>query len=113
MICWDLWDFRNNVLHAPAGPLAVAQHYRLNQNIEEDFALGTADLRKPDYVASISTQWTVERLHACDIFTKKQWLEAVRLAREQYEAPEAAIIIMENSLRRAMRQWLFPYEDLI
>ena len=45
MICWDLWDFRNNVLHAPAGPLAVARHYRLNQDIEEEFALGTANLK--------------------------------------------------------------------
>jgi len=45
MICWDLWDFRNNVLHAPAGPLAVAWHYRLNQDIEEEFALGTANLK--------------------------------------------------------------------
>ena len=54
----------------------------------------------------------LERLRACDIVTKKQWLESVRLAREQYEAPEAAAI-MENSPRRAMRQWLFPNEDLL
>ena len=105
-----MWDFRNNVLHAPAGPLAVAQHYRLNQDIEEEFPLGTADLRRPDH--PLFRQWTVEIFRACDIFAKKQWLESVRLAREQYEAPEAAII-MEHSLRRALRQWLFPYEALI
>ena len=49
LVCWDLWFFRNNVLHAPSGPLAVAQHHRLNQNIENEFADGTVDLRKQDY----------------------------------------------------------------
>ena len=81
-------DFRNNVIHAPAGLLAVAQHYRLNQDIEEECALGTAGLRKHDY--PLFRQWTIERLRACDIITKKQWLESVRLAREEYEAPEVA-----------------------
>jgi len=109
-ILQDLWQFRNNVLHAPAGSLAVAHHYRLNQDIEEQFTLGTADLRRSDY--PLIRKWTVARLHACDSITKKQWLESIRLAREQYEAPEAAII-MENALARAMKQWLFPNENLI
>ena len=47
-----------------------------------------------------------KKLQKCNVHTKQQWLESVRLAREQYEAPEAAII-MENPLVRAMRHWLF------
>ena len=109
-ICWDLWQFRNKVLHAPAGTLAVAQHYRLNQDIEEQFALGTADLRRPDY--PLIRLWTVASLHACDIITKKQWLESIRLAREEYEAPEDNTT-KENHLVRDMRRWLFPDEDSI
>ena len=59
MICLDLWDFRNHVLHAHDGPLSVAQHHRLNNDtrIEEEFALGTADLKKPDY--PLFRHWTV------------------------------------------------------
>ena len=49
MVCWDLWYFRNNVLYSPAGPLSVAQHHRLNQDIEKEFADGTVDLQKIDY----------------------------------------------------------------
>ena len=38
-------SFCNNVLHAPAEPLLLAQHHRLNQDIENEFVDGTADLR--------------------------------------------------------------------
>ena len=103
LVCWDLWKFRNKVLHAPSGPLLVAQNHRLNQDIENEFADGTADLRKQDH--SLFKKWTVQKLQRSDVHTKQQWLESVRLAREQYEAPEDAII-MENPLVRAMRQWL-------
>ena len=72
-----------------------------NQDIENEFADGTADLRKPDY--PLFKKWTVEKLQKCNVHTKQQWLESVRLAREQYEALEAAIV-MENPLVRAMRQ---------
>ena len=95
LICWNLWDFRNNVLHAPAGPLAVAQHYRLNQDIEEEFALGTADIGRHDY--PLIRKWTVARLHACDIVTKKQFA----LENADLRKPISTMDRRETSLVRA------------
>ena len=44
MIQWDLWQFCNQVLHSPNGPLAVASHYSLNYRISKEIAKGIDDI---------------------------------------------------------------------
>ena len=37
---WDLWQFWNQVLHLPTGPLAVAIHHPLNYRISKETVRG-------------------------------------------------------------------------
>ena len=106
MIRWDLWQFRNKVLHSPKGPLAVAQHHTLNYRIGEEFTLGTDGIDVTRYHLFKGDN-TEENLQAGAILDKQKWLETVSLARATYEAPEAAVT-QECSLRRSMNNYLVP-----
>ena len=35
MITWDLWDFRNSVIHGPSGPIAQQEHHELDLQLDE------------------------------------------------------------------------------
>jgi hypothetical protein len=71
MIRWDLWGFRNGILHAPTGPLAVAKHTFLNSLIGEDFTRGTDGIDK-HYYYLFEGDNTLDNLQAADIITKQQ-----------------------------------------
>jgi hypothetical protein len=104
MIRWDLWEFRNGILHAPTGPLAVAKHSFLNSLIGEDFTRGKDGIDK-HYYYLFEGDNTIEKLQAADITTKEQWLQTLLSARQDYEPPEA-IITKESRLRRQMHVYL-------
>jgi hypothetical protein len=104
MIQWDLWEFRNGILHAPAGPLAVAKHTFLNSLIGEDFTRGKDGIDK-HYYYLFKGDNTLDNLQAADIITKQQWLQPLLSARQDYEPPEAAIT-KESRLRRHMHEYL-------
>ena len=104
MIRWDLWEFRNGILHAPNGPLAIARHSYLNSLIGEDFRQGTDGIHN-NYYYLFSGDNTLEKLRSSDIISKEQWLESVLMARREYEPPEAPIA-KESQLRRHMHEYL-------
>jgi hypothetical protein len=104
MIRWDLWEFRNGILHAPTGPLAVAKHTFLNSLIGEDFTRGTDGIGK-HYYYLFEGDNTLDNLQAADIITKHQWLQTLLSARQDCEPPEAAIT-KESQLRRQIHAYL-------
>jgi hypothetical protein len=104
MIRWDLWEFRNGILHAPTGPLAVAKQTFLNSLIGEDFTRGKDGIDK-HYYYLFEGDNTLDNLQAADIITKQQWLQTLLSALQDYKPPEAAIT-KESQLRRQMHEYL-------
>jgi hypothetical protein len=90
MIWWDLWEFRNGLLHALTGQLAIAKDTFLNSLFGEDFTRGTDGINK-HYYYLFKGDNTLGNLQAADIITKHQWLQTLLSARQDYEPPEAAI----------------------
>ena len=41
MIRWDMWQFRNQVLHSPTGPTSIASYQSLNHRISKEKHRGT------------------------------------------------------------------------
>ena len=62
LLLWeDLWQFRNKILHSPAGPTAVASHHSLNYQIGKQFTLNTDGIVEGSYFL-FSTPYTLDSL---------------------------------------------------
>ena len=85
MNAWDMWQYRNDRLHGPAGPLVLDQHRQLNLRIEEEMIAGCTDMHRPSrYLIRANTLLELKHL---DIPAKKLWLRSVHLARKDFAAP--------------------------
>ena len=104
LVSWDLWQYRNNRLHASAGPRALALHSSLNADIDSEFALGATSL--PPASRHLFASRSLGDLHRDSLDGKRQWLLSVRAARtalaEQLSTPSAA----PNVQATMFRAWL-------
>ena len=91
MIQWDLWQYRNTILHSPTGPSAIASHQSLNHRISKEKSKGMDGIAK-SYTHLFSAFYSITKLQSRDISSKILWLEMVRLARAEYEVSDSAII---------------------
>ena len=112
MIRWDLWQYRNSILHSPTGPIAIASHHSLNYRISEEKAKGT------DRIANSNTHlfsafYSISKLHSGDIPSKILWLEMVRLARAEYEELHSASLCQALSQRHQMQEFLLTNGPLV
>ena len=82
LTAWDLWQYRNNRLHAPAGPRELALHASFNADIDSEFALGSATLVEVSRYL-IASRSLVD-LHQDSLIGKQQWLQSVRAARSAF-----------------------------
>ena len=105
IIRWDLWQYRNLILHSPTGPIAIASHHSLNHRISEEKAKGTDGIAKSN-THLFSALYSITKLHSGDISSKILWLEMVRLAGAEYEEPDSAIIRQALSQRHQMQEFL-------
>ena len=105
MIRWDLWQYRNTILHSPTGPTAIASHQSLNNRISEEKSKGTDGIAKSNSYL-FSAFYSITKLQSGDISSKTHWLEMVRLARADYEEPDSAIIRQALSQRTQMQDFL-------
>ena len=112
MIRWDLWQYRNTILHSPTGPIAIASHYSLNHRISEEKAKGTDRISKYNSCL-FSNFYSITKLQSSDIQSKILWLEMVRLARADYEEPDSAIICQAISQRNQMQEFLLTNGPLV
>ena len=76
LISWDFWQYRNDRLHATAGPRELALHSDLNTDIESEYLLGAATL--PEDSRSLITSRTLEDLKNDSVVGKRQWIRSVR-----------------------------------
>ena len=82
MITWDMWQFQNGIVHSAAGPEAIAQHARLDREMEEEFDEGTATLFPSDrYFLRDYSPYQVRLL---DLVTKQNWVASVQAARRAF-----------------------------
>ena len=103
LISWDLWTYRNGLIHGPSGPLALQEHHTLNLDIDAQFEAGFEQLYESDqYLYRNRTQ---EEIHNWDIGRKRQWLQDVANAREQEEDLRDQVIPVVQ-LQNSLETWL-------
>ena len=84
LVSWDLWQYRNNRLHAASGPRELALHSSFNTDIDSEFALGYATLAAASCYLIDSR--SLEDLHQDSLDGKRQWLQSVCAARTAFAA---------------------------
>ena len=105
MIQWDMWQFKNQVLHSLTGPTSIASHHSLNYQINEEKFTGTDSINKSNYHL-FSRLYTITKLHSSSTQDKKLWLKIVHLARKDYEEPNCEIIRQDTSMGNQMKIFL-------
>lgn len=111
MIRWDLWQYRNTILHSLTGPIAITSHQSLNYRISKEKSKGTDSIAKSN-THLISAFYSITKHQSGDISYKNRWLEMVRLALAEHEEPDSAIICQALSQRTQMQEFLLtngPY----
>ena len=104
MNAWDMWQYRNDRLHGPAGPLVLDQHRQLNLRIEEEMIAGCTGMHRPSrYLIRANTLLELKHL---DIPAKKLWLRSVHLARTDFAAPAFQSDAYYADERSNMLHWL-------
>ena len=105
IIRWDLWQYRNSILHSLTGPIAIASHHSLNHRISKEKSKETDGIAKSNSHL-FSAFYSITKLQLGDVSSKILWLEMVRLVRAEYEEPDSAIIRQALSQRTQMQEFL-------
>ena len=98
---WDFWQYRNDRLHAHAGPRELALHSSFNSDIDSEFALGSVTLVAASRYLIDSR--SLGDLHQDSLDGKRQWLQSVWAARSAFAAmlgtPTPALTAQATSFR--------------
>ena len=89
LICWDVWDFRNNLIHGKGGQTDRARNKELCFQIRQQMTIGCSDLQQEDKYLFGKKKYNINTLLNLQIDQKRNWLEAVISARELLEIDEA------------------------
>merc|ERR1712115_111441 len=103
LVSWDMWTYRNGLVHAPSGPLELQAHHTLNQQIDEQWTEGFAQLNKSD--KHLFTDRSKEEIYNLNQNQKKQWLQDVQQARDEDNDLANQPIPMAQ-LQNTMADWL-------
>ena len=103
LISWDLWTYRNGLIHAPSGPLSLQEHHTLNLDIDAQFEEGFDQLYQSDQY--LYRNLTREEIYNWDTGRKRQWLQDVANAREQEEDLTNQVIPVVQ-LTNSLEHWL-------
>ena len=79
LVSWDLWQYRNDRLHAAAGQRELALHSDLNTEIESEYLLGSATL--PEDSRYLIMSRTLVDLFNDSVVGKSQWLRSIHAGR--------------------------------
>ena len=103
LISWDLWKYRNGLIHAPTGPISLQEHHTLNLDIDAQFEEDFDELYESDkYLYRNLTQ---EEMYKWDAGRKRQWLQDVNNTWEQEEDLTNQVIPVVQ-LQNSLAQWL-------
>ena len=70
LIHWDMWKFRNAVLHLPTGATAIASHHSLNYKISEEIRRGINSIGRSNYCLFFLL-YTLTKLQSSSISEKE------------------------------------------
>jgi hypothetical protein len=102
-IAWDLWEQRNDYLHAQDNPDLLQAMAEIDNEIRQQFCRGPATLpQRTHYLFS----GTVEDLLATSLPHRKKWLATVHKARDHDSTRQARAYSSLDASRRLMRAWL-------
>lgn len=87
LINWDIWDFRNDLIHGKGGINDRARNKELSFQIRQHFLIGSAELRKEDKYL-FKNKDNLPSLLNRPIDEKRQWLTTVRNAKSTLDMEE-------------------------
>ena len=105
LTAWDIWDFRNSLVHGLGGINERARHKELNFQIKQQFQIGFDTLLLNDY--RNYRRYTLNKLLDSSKETKQNWIQnllAARLAanndneNEEEHIPQHVQTSIENFL---------------
>ena len=76
---WDIWNFRNALVHGKGGVFQRATNSELDFQIREEFTIGFENFCDED--KKLYRDYTVPILTNTTITFKRQWLHSIRAAR--------------------------------
>jgi hypothetical protein len=101
-VAWDMWQHRNSVLHDdPENYHTKLLVGEADRAIEQEFAMGTANLLREDRFLLRSKR----KVMAGELAEKTRWLASISGARAAWEAKQAEVPTYDQE-RRAMEAWL-------
>ena len=80
LTCWDIWDFRNTLIHGKGGRLARMQNRLLDTRIRQEFEIGTKELLPIDNY--LITTHSMRRILDDTLLQKELWLRCIGLSRK-------------------------------
>ena len=87
MTVWDIWNFRNSLIHGKGGVNQRAKNKDLNEDIRIQLDIGLQNLLKKDQY--LRKKYTRSKLlHDSTIVDKQNWIRAVKAARIAVENSE-------------------------
>jgi hypothetical protein len=105
-ISWDLWDYRNSILHHKDHPWKQLEQAAANERIDEEYDQGPLNLDQGE-------QWlrrTSQQVKELPMEAKQQWIRSVELARVPYDRDTVQEYRAMQHERRAMAEWLNPQQ---
>jgi hypothetical protein len=101
-VAWDMWQYRNSVLHDdPENHHTKLLVNEANRAIEQEFSRGTTTLLREDRFLLRSKRTVMSG----ELADKTRWLASISGARAAWEAKQAEIPTYDHE-RRAMEAWL-------
>ena len=76
---WEMWGFRDQLANDPNGPRQLGLHKALNEQIDEELALGEFGLARGGL--GMPRSEAPGRLCKLDAGREKQWLQTISLSR--------------------------------
>ena len=83
---WDIWNFRNALVHGKGGVFQRANNRELDSQIEQEFIIGFANILPKDKY--LFQEYTVSKLKCETITVKRHWLHSLSAARNATEVVE-------------------------
>ena len=102
-ICWDMWDYRNELIHGKGGFYARAHNQSLDSNIRKEFWTGGRDLLLSDKY--LFFKYNLPNLINYNMNQKQDWLRQVRKARAALNATPIEIIVVEKRYTQSTLNW--------
>ena len=110
MTVWDLWQFRNSLVHGEDGPLWRENNEYYDNRIEQEFIIGDDDLLEEDKF--LFSKYTLDHLSRSDVETKRHWVVRMDAARRAFSLPEEAeeVVEVDRFCQQSLYDYVIPFQ---